>query len=117
MRSGLQWQSRILKLQSQMLELTESSPLAPPAGGPYGECSLAASEAFEEALRMERSMPRDGVRRFGRQTVWCTVALLRTVLREAQWHPGDRTLNAAQAEARLASLAIAAIGGSAVDSA
>ena len=72
--------------------------------------AATASAAFEEALRLDEPS-RTAVRRFGRQTVWCTVALLRRVLREASWRAGDRGLTSAQAEARLASLAVAAIGG------
>ena len=76
-----------------------------------GECAAAALSAFESALEEERGSSRSAVRRFGRQTVWCTVALLRRVLRDASWQAGDRSLTSTQAEARLASLAIAAIGG------
>ena len=47
---------------------------------------------------------------FGRQTVWCTVVLLRRVLRDARWPPGERTLSPEAAEAMLATLATGIIG-------
>ena len=117
LETGVQWQSRILALQGRMRQQTELAPLAPPhpAGdAPSGECASSAAAAFEQALAEEKGSSRGGVRCFGRQTVWCTVALLRRVLREASWPEGDRALTSAQAEARLASLAVAAIGGGAV---
>lgn len=110
----MHWQTRILKLQSQMQELAEHAPLTPPTSEGSGVCALSAYQAFEEAPCDASVVGRDAVRRFGRQTVWCTVALLRRVLREASWPTGDRVLTSAQAEARLASLAVAAIGGTAV---
>lgn len=48
---------------------------------------------------------------FGRQTVWCTVALLRRVLREAHWPLAQPA--AADAEASLASLAVATVSAAA----
>ena len=78
-----------------------------------GECTAVAAAAFEAALSEEPNSSRGAIRRFGRQTVWCTVSLLKRVLHGATWQPGDRGLTSAQAESRLASLAVAAIGGAA----
>ena len=44
------------------------------------------------------------MRRFGRQTVWCTVSLLRRVLREASWQANDRSLTDEEAEKRFRGL-------------
>jgi len=108
---GVHWQTRILRLQSCMREQAEQAPLPPYRPGLSGECASVASSAFEAALGEEKGSSRGAVRRFGRQTVWCTVSLLRRVLRDASWQAGDRSLTSAQAESRLASLAVAAISG------
>jgi len=113
---GIKWQSRILRLQERMRQQAERMPQPPHdnhhGAVPSGECAASALAAFVEALASEERAPsRAAVRRFGRQTVWCTVALLRRVLREASFQAGERSLTSAQAEARLASLAVAAIGG------
>ena len=42
--------------------------------------------------------------------MWCTVAMLRRVLREAAWPVDRQAYTSMAAEARLASLAVAAIG-------
>jgi len=107
---GAEWRSRILLLQE---DLQPRAPL--PAGqsaSSGGACAEVAAMTFQTAV-LEDAMPsKAGVRRFGRQTVWCTVALLRRLLKEASWQTGKCELTAAQAEARLASLAVAVIGGS-----
>lgn len=114
---GVDWQSRILKLQHRMRQQAELSPLSTSPHAVHrgaehsGEAASAASAAFDEALAADDKGSRAAVRRFGRQTVWCTVSLLRRVLREASWQAGDRSLTSAQAEARLAALAVSAIGG------
>jgi len=74
-----------------------------------GECAAAAAAAFQSAVRANKHYT-SAVRRFGRQTVWCTVALLRRVLREAEWSEGERTLSDEQAEAQLATIAVSLIG-------
>ena len=110
LRSGVDWQTRILKLQDRMSRQAEIDSVTNHHGHQRsGECAAAASAAFVEAL--SETGQRAVVRRFGRQTVWCTVSLLRRVLREASWQANDRSLTDEEAEKRLASLAVAAIGG------
>ena len=121
---GATWQSRVLRLQAQLHLQPQGPCLAPADGGGDGggECAANAMSAFCADLATERARSREGgdwhepetkakMRHFGRQTVWCTVALLRKVLEEASWPAGGRQLSSAQAEAKLASLAVAAIGG------
>merc|ERR550514_1135220 len=115
---GADWQARVLQLQSRMRAIAEAEPLRMTSDTKSGRCAAVASAAFRAALESEGAegaggsrSSRTAVRRFGRQTVWCTVELLRRVLREAKWQDGDRGLSPQQAEARLASLAVAAIGG------
>ena len=117
---GAEWQGRAMKLQAQ-LQPHGQWPTAPMAGEEgSGECAANVMSAFCAALASERSREREGrqpeperakLRHFGRQTVWCTVSLLRKVLCEASWPEGGRKLSSAKAEAKLASLAVAAIGG------
>ena len=114
----MHWQTRILRLQNRMRELSEELEPRPlsTAGTDdddltTGECAAAAATAFQGLACEDFASPRSAVRLFGRQTVWCTVSLLRRVLREARWQAGDRGLTSTQAEQRLASLAISAIGG------
>lgn len=100
------WQSRIARLQAQLpTDFREPTPGA-------GDCAAAASAAFHAALDAPEHEPTRAVmRRFGRQVVWCTVTLLRRLLREAKWPDGAELAHTSTAaEARLASLAIATIG-------
>ena len=84
------------------------TPVVPPAAA-----AIAANIAAE-AIGAE---PHPGgatvavVQCFGRQTVWCTVALLRRVLREAHWPLAQPA--GADAEASLASLAVATVSAAA----
>ena len=116
---GASWQARVLTLQAQLQPHGPSRPMfdGDDAGG---DCAASAMSAFCAALASERRRELHGlpheperakVRHFGRQTVWATVSLLRQILREANWPAGGRRLSADQAEAKLASLAVAAIGG------
>jgi len=108
---GAAWQLRVLAMQRGV------RPVAPEADAPVraweaqqrGECAAAAAAAFQSAVRANKHYT-SAVRRFGRQTVWCTVALLRRVLREAEWSEGERTLSDEQAEAQLATIAVSLIG-------
>jgi len=103
---GATWLSRISRLQA--LLLTDANPT--PGSG---DCAAAASAAFHAALDAPDEPARALMRRFGRQAVWCTVSLLRRLLREAKWPDGAQlAYTSTEAEARLASLAISTIGSS-----
>lgn len=109
---GWQWQRRYDELVLRFPpHLTEAPPT--PASRTPAAAAVAANIAAE-AIGAE---PHAGsatvavVQCFGRQTVWCTVALLRRVLREARWplaHPAS-----ADTEASLASLAVATVSAAA----
>ena len=133
---GAEWQARVLRLQQRLrpfgqqdLHPRSGSGGGGGGGGGGGACAANAMGAFRDAIRDEHERAvamaagqhalaydaeRAKVRHFGRQTVWCTVTLLRRVLREGAFPEGGRGLSPSQAEAKLAALAVAAIGGGAV---
>ena len=103
---GAAWQARVMALQRRF---AHAGPSVASVELP-GECAAAAAAAAFYGAVNTQSLYTSAVRRFGRQTVWCTVMLLRRVLREAQWAEGDRALSEEQAEAQLASMAVQLIG-------
>ena len=113
---GAQWRSRVLALQRELANHVPASGGGGggSGGGGGGECAANALASFHELVHDEAahasSAVRARVRLFGRQTVWCAVGLLRRSLREGAWAAGQRGLTPSQVEARLASIAIEAIG-------
>mmetsp|Transcript_44029 Transcript_44029/g.115687 ORF Transcript_44029/g.115687 Transcript_44029/m.115687 type:complete len:367 (-) Transcript_44029:577-1677(-) len=97
------WQSRVIALQRHFAHV------APSKASNSGMCAADAESDFSKAASANR-LYTSTVRRFGRQTVWCTVSLLRRVLHDTEWMEGDRELSNSQAEARLCSMAVALIG-------
>jgi len=105
---GWQWQRRYDELALRFPHGESLPTQAPPAA------AAVAANIAAEAIGAE---PHPGgatvavVQCFGRQTVWCTVALLRRVLREAHWPLAQPA--GADAEASLASLAVATVSAAA----
>ena len=62
-------------------------------------CVAAASSAFHGAINAN-TLYSSAVHRFGRQTVWCMVTLLRRILREAPWPAGAPERRARQSPPR-----------------
>jgi len=104
---GATWQTRVDRLCDHLTQY-----LAKPLGASRvtPTCAAAARSAFHTAVP-QALKPGSHIGRFGHQTVWCIVTMLRRIEREAGFN-SQHTLPSCHAALQLASVAVSVISGS-----